>query len=48
MIPCDKCKEKASYEVTIREGVDVITRHYCFSCYKKSQTETIVDVKILK
>jgi formylmethanofuran dehydrogenase subunit E len=49
MVLCDKCGEKeATYEITIRDGVDILTKMLCFSCYKASQNETIVDVKILK
>ncbi len=34
--------------VTLRDGREMITKNLCFCCYKASQTESIIDVKILK
>ncbi|NMC06318.1 MAG: hypothetical protein GYA24_13965 [Candidatus Lokiarchaeota archaeon] len=46
---CDKCKQHPSnYSVTIRDGRDMTSKNLCFTCYKASQTESIIDVKIIK
>jgi protein-arginine kinase activator protein McsA len=49
MSNCDRCQERpATYEITLRDGMDMKTEHLCLQCYKKAQTESIVDVKIIK
>lgn len=46
---CDRCQERpANYEITVRDGMDMKTEYLCLQCYKKAQTESIVNVKIFK